>query len=114
MKREHDGKGSTVYTNEKCPNCGSEKRIFENLSLKAVELGAAPPGFMVPFRMQQFIVGDKKMQDAQPMGGKVPVASVFEDICAECLTIYPTVVQTGTVEKIPQAEKSKLLLPGQG
>lgn len=105
MKREHDGKGNTLYTNEKCPKCDSKKRIFENLCLKAVELGAAPEGFAMPYRVEQRIIGDKKMQDAQPMGGKVPVAQVVEDICADCLTIYPVMVQTGTVEKVKAPKK---------
>ena len=112
MKREHDGKGNTAYTNEKCPTCGSRKRIFENLCLKAVELGAAPAGFAMPYRMEQRIIGDKKMQDAQPFGGKVPVAQVAEDICADCLTIYPIMVQTGVVEKVRPPKK--LVVPGQG
>ncbi len=113
MKRERSDQGNKAKQ-DKCPNCGSKKRVFERLSEQAVELGAAPEGFTAPYRLGQRVVGTPEAQAQQPMGAKVPVVNVVEDICYDCHTVYAPLVMTGTAEKAPaEAPLKKLHLPGQ-
>ncbi|KKK71883.1 hypothetical protein LCGC14_2909440 [marine sediment metagenome] len=112
MKREHDGKGNSTTQQDKCPACGSKKRVFERLSEEAVELGAAPPGFKMGYQATQQIVGDPEWQAKQPMGGKVPVGGTVLDICYDCHALYAPVVHTGKAVKAPTPKK--LVVPGQG
>ncbi len=112
MKREPDGEGSTMHRQKKCPACGSEKRVFERLSEEAVKLGAAPPGFKMPYQMERRLVGEPKAQAQQPMGAKVPVVAVVLDICYDCHCVYAPEIMTGKAEKTP--EPKKLVVPGQG
>lgn len=105
MKREHDGEGGYTAKQAKCPNCGSKKLVFEKLSEKAVELGAASAGFMVGYRMTERMIGEQQAQHDQPMGGKVPVVIVVEDICYDCHTVYAPFIKTGAGEKAPKEKK---------
>ena len=90
-----------VKTFTKCPQCGGEERVFEELGKKAIANGTATPEFHFALDSKSGPVIDQK----KPLHiGDKPLGFAFQtDVCMKCGTVYATKLQRLEVEvRMPQ------------
>ena len=120
MKKETDGKGNTFYKYVKCPACGSKKRHYEEGSKKAIEMGVAKPGTLMPYQYDNQIMGDPALVASAPIGTEIPSITTALEVCKDCGCVYAPMVITSKVKKqlatpaqqAKKDDKPKLYLPG--
>ena len=111
MEKTTDGEGTTQYRYPKCPACGSKKRHYEEASEKAIKMGVADKGFLVPMIYDNKTIMDPTKQASIKVGDEAPTMTAALEICKDCGCVYAPMVITGKAKKtlLP----TKLVLPGQ-
>ena len=86
---------------EKCPVCGSDKRIVNEETKIEIEKGNLPDGAKIPALISQSKLVDMSTQMLL-VRKSFPVLMGFIDICADCGTLYCVEVQKATGVIDPQ------------
>lgn len=119
MIKETDNEGTTKYTYVKCPACGSKKRHYEHASEKAIKMGIAEAGFLMPYMHDNRAVVDPRKDRFLPTGTEAPTVISATEICMECGCVYAPMVIQAKGKKIMVDKQGKNIskpiihLPGQ-
>ncbi len=93
-------------TNSKCPNCGSEDRVFKNFYEYLVRHGKMKAGREACSNASMLQYSDPTA--VQLVGSKIPTFTMFRDICRGCGLEYPT-----KIIRQDQVDVSTVRFPGQ-
>lgn len=110
MEKTSDGAGTTKYRYTKCPACGSKKRHYEEACEKAIKMGVADKGYLVPFLYDNRPIKDPGKEASIKVGDEVPTITAAVEICKDCGCVYAPMVITGKAKKT--LAPSNLIVPG--
>ena len=83
-------------TFDKCPNCGSNKRIAEIVTNEEIEKGRIEPGNKTAFMIAKTVITDPKTLKFIISSKEVVVLLGAFDACADCGTLYCISASKGT------------------
>ncbi len=88
----------------KCPACGSTIRVFEEQGRLLKERKLATPDVNFYYQGGNFLIGNKRIEEKQVIGSKLPIIGVKTDICMDCGLVYAVEVAIGEATKsiVPQ------------
>jgi len=88
----------------KCPVCGSEKRIVEEEVKNEIEAGRLPKNSRVPAVISQSMLFDATLTTTILAKKQVPLLMGLYDICSDCGTLYLVEMQKQVALIDPQAK----------
>ena len=83
----------------KCPQCGSENRMFEQMGEELKERGLAVDDMHFYYDMRNNMLANQDIMAKLPIGGKVPAFAVATDICLVCGCIYAVRLERTNAKK---------------
>ena len=78
----------------KCPSCGSDQRMFEQIGKEMKERGLLPQDEFVCFESRQGAMVAKL-----PIGAEIPAFGVATDFCSECGCFYAVRLERTNAKK---------------
>ena len=99
---------------DKCPNCGSTRRIIEIETNKEIEKGELGRDSKIPvLSTTSRIFNSNQMQKLFVLSKEIPVLFGYYDVCAQCGTLYCVAMQKGKgiVEPRQQPPSSEQQMP---
>jgi len=81
---------------DKCPNCGSEKKVAQSIIDSLIEDGMAGEGLKGFAIMNTTVQGDQKRPQLVPT-----VLECLLDVCTECGTVYCVRAMSGKAKMGP-------------
>ena len=90
---------------DKCPVCGSERRLVEEETAKEIEAGRLSPGSRIPSLMGQSVMYNPMNISRVLAKRLVPCLIGIYDACADCGTLYCIRMEKG--EATIEAEGQK-------
>ena len=92
---------------DKCPVCGSERRLVEEEVTKEIAEGKLSPGTMIPALMSQSVMYNP-IEGSRILARRlVPCLVGIYDVCADCGTLYLHVMVKQAVGIEPQAQQKQ-------
>jgi len=88
-------KQPTIFTFDKCPNCGSFAKVTDAPAQEARAKGRLSPGFIPCIQVLRTVVVDNTLVGKIPIGSAVPAIASYMDICLNCGTYYAIRVEIG-------------------
>jgi len=89
----------------KCPQCGSDQRMFEQIGKEMKERSLIPQDELVCFESRQGAMANQNVIAKLPIGAEIPAFAVATDFCSECGCFYAV--------KLERANAKKTLAPVQ-
>ncbi len=83
----------------KCPACGGENRMFEQMGKELKERGLASEDMNFYYDMKNGALANQDMMTRLPIGGELPAFSVAQDICLDCGCIYTVRLERTNAKK---------------
>ena len=111
VKKITDSAGNTQYQYVQCPVCKSKKRHFEFASERAIKMGVAEPGSLIPFIYENKTLVDPQKFVSALVGSEAPTIIAAAEICMDCGCVYAPMVIHGKAKK---EVKPKIVVPRQG
>lgn len=102
--------GDVLAEFDKCPNCGSDRRLLKELAQEAKEKGLVSEDF----KPQPLVMATPPLRNPlKPpiIGMKYSNAIILFDVCLECGTLYAFRILRGLIEAFP-ASGQPVIPPG--
>ena len=82
---------------EKCPNCGSTRRLAEEVAVEQREKGMMGKGLKYGLHQLGGPILDPRRVNKMLVGTKIPTVTALLDVCLDCGTIYAVRLERGEV-----------------
>jgi hypothetical protein len=83
----------------KCPECGSENRMFEQMGQELKDRGVAKEDMKFYFDMKNGALANQEIMAKLPIGGELPAFATATDICTDCGCIYAVRLERTNAKK---------------
>ena len=83
----------------KCPACGGENKMFEQMGKEIIERGLSKEDMKFYYDMKSNALANQDILNKLPIGSEIPAFAIATDICLDCGCIYAVRLERTNAKK---------------